>query len=130
MKLHIPIWLWIVIALEMLPLFLGPLAALTRPTMIGGPDAQEVTYAAWLYAARNLSVGLVFLLALYLRNAAMLLALICIRLLTDLVDLPTLLSSGLTDNPARVIAIFVCLYYVPAPFAIHFLWRKMQRADN
>ncbi|MEE4298853.1 MAG: hypothetical protein V2J24_05365 [Pseudomonadales bacterium] len=56
----------------------------------------------------------------------MLFAPILVRFLTDLCDLPTLLAFDLASNPARVIAIFVFLYYLPVPFALRHLWRRMR----
>ncbi len=126
MKTRIPIWLWVVIALETLPMFFGPYMALTRPAFIGGPEAETVTYAAYLYSARNLAVGFAFLVASYLRSAPMLLILIVVRLFTDVIDLPTLLTFGLARSPGRLIGIFVFLYYIPALFALRYLWGRVK----
>ena len=87
-RIDIPWWLWIIIILEMLPMFLGPYIALTNPKFLGGQEAESITYAAFIYANRNLAVGLAFCIALWFRNAPMLFALIFIRLITDLGDLP------------------------------------------
>ena len=126
MKAEIPKWLWAVIVIEVLPLFLGPLAAVTRPEVMGGPGADSIIYSAYFYAARNLAVGVAFLLASYLHSASMLFVLVLIRLLTDLVDMPVMLAFEMAQSNLRLIAIFVCLYYVPAVFALRFLWRAMQ----
>ena len=82
MKIKIPLWLTLVIVLETLPMFIGPYAALTRPGFMGGPEAETINQAAYIYAARNFAVGFAFLIASYLRSAPMLFILIFIRLFT------------------------------------------------
>ena len=56
----------------------------------------------------------------------MLFVLIFVRLLTDLVDLPTFLAFDLAANRARLIGIFVFLYYLPALLALRYLWGRMR----
>jgi hypothetical protein len=51
--------------------------------------------------------------------------LILIRLITDLHDLPNLLSGGALSSPLLVIAIFVLLYYLPAVYALRYLWKEI-----
>ena len=126
MKIKIPVWLWVIIVLETLPMFIGPYVALTRPSLIGGPEAETITYAAYIYTARNLAVGFAFLIASYLRSAPMLFILIFVRFFTDIVDLPTFLTFGLASNPGRAIGIFVFLYYIPAAFALRYLWGQLK----
>lgn len=126
MRVAIPWWLTIVIILETLPMFIGPIVALTVPPMMGGAGAEEINQAAYIYTARNLAVGVAFLIAFALKNGPMLFILIFIRLFTDLIDLPTLLHFGLASNPLRVTAIFVFLYYIPAVFALWYLWKQIR----
>ena len=120
-----PWWLAVIIIIETLPMFLGPIFALNNPAFLGGPEATEVSFATWLYTARNFAVGIAFIVAYLLRNAPMLLILILIRLLTDLVDGPAFLMLGLAINELRLIAIFVIGYYIPALIAMRFLWKQM-----
>ena len=84
-----------------------------------------VSFAAWLYTARNFAVGSAFVVACLLRSAPMLFILILIRLLTDLIDGPAFLMFGLASNEVRLIAIFVIGYYIPALIAMRFLWKQM-----
>jgi hypothetical protein len=84
-------------------------------------------FVAWLYAARNFAVGIAFLVAFVLKDRSMLSILILIRLVTDLIDLPNLLSGGALSNPLLVIAIFVLLYYLPAIYALRYLWKEINR---
>ncbi len=128
-KISIPWWLWIICIILMLPLFLGPLGAITNPKLMGGPDAETVTYAAYFYAARNFSAGLAFIMALWFRSAPMLFVLVFTRLVIDLIDLPIFLSSGLSRNPPVAVAIFAFMYLISI-VAMIYLWRKMTDTDE
>ena len=124
-KCQMPWWLTVIIVIETLPMFLGPLFALNNPAFLGGPEATAVGFATWLYTARNFAVGIAFVVAYLLRNAPMLFILILIRLLTDLVDGPAFLLFGMASNEIRLMAIFVIGYYIPAFIALRFLWRQI-----
>ena len=124
-KCQVPWWLTVIIVIETLPMFLGPLFALNNPAFLGGPEATEVGFASGLYTARNFAVGIAFVVAYLLRNAPMLFILILIRLLTDLVDGPAVLLFGMASNEIRLIAIFVMGYYIPALIALRFFWKQM-----
>ena len=120
-----PWWLTVIIVIETLPMFLGPIFALNNPAFLGGPEATEVGFATWLYTARNFAVGIAFVVAYLLRSAPMLFILILIRLLTDLVDGPAVLLFGLARNEIRLMAIFIIGYYIPALIALRFFWKHM-----
>jgi hypothetical protein len=125
-KKPLPAWLIVIIAIETLPMFIGPLLALLRPDSFPGLDQlADPGFAAWLYAARNFAVGIAFLVAFVLKDRSMLFILILIRLITDLFDLSNLLSGGDLSNPLLVIAIFVLLYYIPAIYALRYLWKEI-----
>ena len=124
-KCQMPWWLTVIIVIETLPMFLGPLFALNNPAFLGGPEATAVGFATWLYTARNFAVGIACVVAYLLRNAPMLFILILIRLLTDLVDGPAFLLFGMASNEIRLMAIFVIGYYIPALIALRFLWKQM-----
>ena len=124
-KCQMPWWLTVIIVIETLPMFLGPLFALNNPASLGGPEATAVGFATWLYTARNFAVGMAFVVAYLLRSAPMLFILILIRLLTDLVDGPAFLLFGMASNEIRLMAIFVIGYYIPALIALRFLWKQM-----
>ena len=126
-RIHIPWWLTVIIILEMLPMFLGPFGAARNPEFLGGPGAESLNQATFIYLARNVAVGLAFLVAFILKNGPMLFILICIRLVTDLIDLPTFLYFDLASNPARLVGIFVFLYYIPALIALRYIWTQMKK---
>jgi hypothetical protein len=126
MKKPLPVWLTVIIVIETLPMFMGPLLALLRPDSFPGfSQLPDPGFVAWLYAARNFAVGIAFLVAFALKNRSMLFILILIRLITDLHDLPNLLSGGALSSPLLVIAIFVLLYYLPAIYALRYLWKEI-----
>ncbi|MEL6237649.1 MAG: hypothetical protein AAFQ90_03545 [Pseudomonadota bacterium] len=125
-KIKLPWWLLVIIAIEILPMFLGPYIAMNRPAFMGGPEAETINQAAYIYTARNGAVGIALILATILRSAPMLFGLILVRLLTDFVDLPTILIFDLVQYKALNIGIFVFFYYIPAIVALRYLWRKMK----
>lgn len=129
-KINLPWWLVVIIILETLPMFVGPYMAVTVPQFMGGPGAEELNQAAFIYSARNLAVGFAFIIAALLRNGPMLFILIFVRLITDLGDLPTLLHFGLVNTPSVTISIFVFLYYIPALFALRYLWQQINSAKT
>ena len=124
-KIALPWWLWIIIVLETLPMFLGPVLALNRPGFLGGPEAETINQAAYIYTARNVAVGIALIVAAALRSAPMLFGLILVRLLTDFVDLPTILVFDMVNNKLLTSSIFVFLYYIPAVYALWYLWARM-----
>ena len=128
-KISIPWWLWIICIILMLPLFLGPLGAITNPKLMGGPEAETITYAAYFYAARNFAAGLAFIVALWFRSAPMLFILVFTRLVIDLLDLPIFLTSGLSQNPPVAVTIFSFMYVISI-VALVYLWRKMTNAEE
>ena len=129
-KISIPWWLSLIVILETLPMFIGPIVALTNPAFMGGPDAEVINHAAYIYTARNVAVGIAFILAYLLKSGPMLFILILVRLLTDLVDMPTFLAFDLATNTPRLISIFVVLYYIPAVLALRYLWKKMKSQEG
>ncbi len=60
----------------------------------------------------------------------MLFILIFIRLVTDLIDLPTFLYFDLASNPGGVVALFVFLYYITALIAMRYIWNQMTKGDG
>ena len=124
-KISIPWWLYVILFMEIWPMFVGPYLALTNPTFLGGPDASNLVVGSLIYLARNFAVGFAFLIAIYLKNPSMLFVLIFVRLFTDLIDGPAFLAFGMAANETRLIAIFVLGYYIPAVIAMRYLWKEM-----
>ncbi|MBW1814111.1 MAG: hypothetical protein JRJ39_10720 [Deltaproteobacteria bacterium] len=125
MKKSLPIWLTLIILIETLPMFIGPLLAILKPSAMAGFGLSDSGSFAWIYAARNFAVGIAFVLAFALKDTRMLFILILIRLITDLHDLPVGLYFGGWSSPPRAIALFTLLYYLPAIYALRYLWKEM-----
>ncbi|MDC0244235.1 hypothetical protein OAK96_03165 [Pseudomonadota bacterium] len=102
------------------PMFVGPYIALNNPSFFAG---SEITLSSSLYIARNLAVGLAFLVAIFMRNAAMLFILILVRLITDLIDAPVFFSFK-DPNLIGLIFIFSLCCYLPAILGLHYLWKQ------
>lgn len=118
--MKLPWWLKVVIFVEVLPLFLGPIAVL-----VAGDDAMLTGFSAAIYSARNIAVGVAFIVAYALRSAPMLFILIVVRLITDLIDMPAFVMFGMANNNVVLIGIFVTAYYIPATIALRYLWKRM-----
>ena len=116
---------WFVVILFMLiwPMFVGPYIALKNPSFFGGPEVTQLTLSSGLYIARNLAVGLAFIVAISLRNASMLFILIVIRFITDLIDAPVFFTF---KDPSLIglIFIFALCCYLPAIFGLRYLWKQ------
>ena len=113
---------WFVLILFMLiwPMFVGPYIALNNPTFFVG---SEVTLSSSLYIARNLAIGMAFIVAIFMRNASMLFILIIVRLITDLIDAPVFFSFK-DPNLIGLIIIFTICCYLPAILGLYYLWKK------
>ena len=128
MRKSLPFWLILVVIIELLPMFVFPVLAMFVPSAVPGlSGGEKFAFAASIYSARNLAVGIALLVALWLKNEAMLFILILVRLLTDLMDYPTLLFLGDVSRVYVVTSIFFFLYYIPALVALWYLWRRVIR---
>ena len=129
-KIQIPWWLYIILFMEIWPMFVGPYLALNNPAFLGGPEASTLIVGSLIYLARNFAVGFAFLIAIYLKNPSMLFILIFIRLFTDLIDGPAFLVFGMAVNEIRLISLFVLGYYIPAIFALFYLWKQIRKSND
>ena len=113
---------WFVIILFMLiwPMFVGPYIAIKNPAFF---LESEMTLSSSLYVARNLAIGLAFLIAIFMRNASMLFILITVRLITDLIDAPVFFALK-DPNLIGLIIIFTIFCYLPAIFGLRYLWKQ------
>ena len=114
-------WFALIVFMLTWPMFVGPYAALNNPAFFG---ESELTLSLGLYIARNLAVGLAFLLAIYLKNASMLFILIIIRFATDFIDAP-LFYTFKDPNVIGLVFIFTFFCYVPAIFGLRHLWKQI-----
>ena len=107
------------------PMFFGPLIALLNPEFFEGLGDNDLSLGSTLFVARNLSIGLAFLFAIYLRSASMLFILIVVRLITDLIDFPAFQIFRESPLFGQII-IFTVLCYLPAFFGLRILWKEIK----
>jgi len=118
-------WLFLIsLFLLIWPMFIGPFIAIKNPSFFGGSGITEFTLSLALYVARNLAVGIAFLIAIYLRNAPILFILILIRFITDLIDAPMFYIFKDSDLVGLILIFMVCCY-LPAIFGLRYLWKEM-----
>ena len=114
-------WFAIILFMMIWPMFVGPYIALSNPSFF---LETESSLNSGLYIARNLAVGIAFLMAIYLKNASMLFILIFVRLITDLIDAPLFFNL---KNPDLIglIFIFTLFCYLPAVLGLRYLWKQV-----
>ena len=114
-------WFAIILFMMIWPMFVGPYIALSNPSFF---LETESSLNSGLYIARNLAVGIAFLMAIYLKNASMLFILIIVRLITDLIDAPLFFNF---KNPDLIclIFIFTLFCYLPAVLGLRYLWKQV-----
>ena len=107
------------------PMFFGPLIALLNPEFFEGLGDKELSLGSTLFVARNLSIGVAFIFAIYMRSASMLFILILVRLIIDLIDFP---AFQIFREPSLFgqIIIFSLMCYLPAYFGLRILWKEMK----
>ena len=113
-------WFAVILFMMIWPMFVGPYIALSNPSFF---LETESSLNSGLYIARNLAVGIAFLVAIYLKNASMLFILIIVRLITDLIDAPLFFYF---KNPDLIglIFIFILFCYLPAILGLRYLWKR------
>ena len=115
----------LVLFLLISPMFFGPLIALLNPEFFEGLGDKELSLGSTLFVARNLSIGLAFLFAIYMRSAPMLFILVLLRLIIDLIDFPAF--QILRESPIiGQIIIFSLMCYLPAYFGLRILWKEIK----
>ena len=114
-------WFAIILFMMIWPMFVGPYIALSNPSFF---LETESSLNSGLYIARNLAVGIAFLMAIYLKNASMLFILIIVRLITDLIDAPLFFNF---KNPDLIglIFIFTLFCFLPAVLGLRYLWKQV-----
>ena len=124
-KINFSWQLSLVLFLLISPMFFVPLIALLNPEFFEGLGDKELSLGSNLFIARNLSIGLAFLFAIYIKNGPMLFILVLVRLITDLIDAPAFQIFREPPLVAQMI-IFTLLCYLPAFFGLRFLWKEIR----
>ena len=127
-KLEYPWSLCLILFLLISPMFFGPLIALFNPEFFEGLGDNELSLGSSLFVARNLAIGLAFLVAIYMRSAPMLFILIFVRLIIDLIDFPAFQIFRESSLIGQII-IFSLICYLPAFFGLRILWKEMKNSS-
>ena len=127
-KLEYPWSLCLILFLLISPMFFGPLIALFNPEFFEGLGDNELSLGSSLFIARNLAIGLAFLVAIYMRSAPMLFILILVRLIIDLIDFPAFQIFRESPLIGHII-IFSLICYLPAFFGLRILWKEMKNSS-
>ena len=124
-KINFSWQLSLILFLLISPMFFGPVIALLNPEFFEGLGDKVLSLGYTLFVARNLSIGIAFLFAIYMRSASMLFILILVRLIIDLIDFPAFQIFREPSFFGQVI-IFSLMCYLPAYFGLHILWKEMK----
>ena len=124
-KINFSWQLSLILFLLISPMFFGPLIALLNPEFFEGLGDKELSLGSTLFVARNLSIGIAFLFAIYMRSASMLFILILLRLIIDLIDFPAFQIFRESSIIGQII-IFSLMCYLPAYFGLRILWKEMK----
>lgn len=119
----LPAWVWIVVLVQiLLVLFFSAGTAMNPADFI--PGISELNYVTQLYLTRNVTVALGLVVALLLRSHKGLLAMLTVRLLTDISDVISVYALNVEAIKSSV-PMVVVLLIVPAFLAIGYLWRRI-----
>jgi len=118
----LPIWVWIIVLIQIfLVLFFSVGTAMSPGDFI--PDVSELNYVTQLYITRNITVVIGIIVALLLRSHKALLALLAVRLLTDISDVITVYALNVEAIKSSV-PLVVALLIIPALLAIGYLYKR------
>ena len=124
-KINFSWQLSLILFLLISPMFVGPVIALLNPEFFEGLGDKVLSLGSTLFVARNLSIGIAFLFAIYMRSASMLFILILVRLIIDLIDFPAFQIFREPSFFGQVI-IFSLMCYLPSYFGLRILWKEMK----
>ena len=124
-KINFSWQLSLILFLLISPMFFGPVIALLNPEFFEGLGDKVLSLGSTLFVARNLSIGIAFLFAIYMRSASMLFILILVRLIIDLIDFPAFQIFREPSFFGQVI-IFSLMCYLPSYFGLRILWKEMK----
>ena len=124
-KINFSWQLSLILFLLISPMFFGPVIALLNPEFFEGLGDKVLSLGSTLFVARNLSIGIAFLFAIYMRSSSMLFILILVRLIIDLIDFPAFQIFRKPSFFGQVI-IFSLMCYLPSYFGLRILWKEMK----
>lgn len=120
----LPLWMWGIIAIEVIIPSYFALASLMDPTIWG--EARLGVYGE-LYVIRNLAMSFgVALAAFVLRSYVAILATIAARYLTDLVDIIAGFARGPDAETTMLLILFTAVLLVLPAFGLSWLAKKVR----
>jgi len=118
----LPIWVWlIVLAQIILVVFFSVGTAMNPAEFI--PDVSELNYVTQLYVSRNVAAAVGIIIALLFRSHKALLAILMVRVLTDISDVISVYALNVELIKSSV-PMVVVLLIIPALLAIGYLWKR------
>jgi len=124
----LPIWLWAIVLIQFsLVLFFSAGTAMNPGNFI--PGVSELDYVTQLYITRNVTVIIGLVVALLLKSHKALLAILIVRLLTDLSDVVTVYAFNVEVIKESVPMVVVILI-IPALVASGYLWKRIKQDGN
>ncbi len=121
----LPIWVWLIVLVQILLVSFFSIGTAMNPAEFI-PDVSELNYATQLYVTRNVTVVLGIFFALLLKSHKALLALLLVRLLTDIADVITVYALDV-DVIKSSVPMVVILLILPALLASGYLWKRVSR---
>lgn len=121
-KRFLPIWVWLIVLAQIfLVIFFSVGTAMNPADFI--PDVSELNYVTQLYVTRNIAAAVGIVIALLLRSHKALLAILSVRVLTDISDVISVYALDVEVIKSSV-PMVVVLLILPAFLAIGYLWRR------
>ena len=119
----LPVWVWLVVLAQIFLVSFFSVGTAMNPAQFI-PDASELNYVTQLYISRNLAVAVGIIVALLLRSHKALLAILFVRVLTDISDVISVYALNVEAIKSSV-PMVVALLIVPALLAIAYLLKRM-----
>lgn len=120
----LPLWVWVIVIIQVgLVLFFSAGTAMSPGDFI--PDVTELNYVTQLYITRNVTVALGLIVAVYVRSYHAILAVLIIRVLTDVSDVITVYALNV-EVLKESVPMVVVLLIVPALIAIGYLIKRIR----
>ncbi len=121
----LPVWVWAIVLIQIsLVLFFSAGTAMNPGDFI--PEVSGLNYVTQLYITRNVTVVIGIIVALFLKSHRALLALLIVRLLTDISDAITVYAFNVEVIKSSV-PMVVVLLIIPALLAIGRLWKHINQ---
>ena len=127
-KTFLPIWIWIIVLIQIILVTFFSIGTAANPGEFI-PGATELNYVTQLYITRNFTIVLGIIVAVLLRSHKALLAMLAVRVLTDIADAISVYVFNVEVIQSSV-PMVVVLLIIPALAAIGYLWKTINENRN